>query len=108
MLANATPAVVSALYRAHERDPCGLTASSSQIARNPRDVKAISVPVLLVYGARDALFPASSADAQRQDYTGTSDLTFRRIAKAGHFLTLERRAAELRALVARWLSRRGL
>jgi pimeloyl-ACP methyl ester carboxylesterase len=107
LLANAAPPVVAALYRAHELDPCGLAGSAAQIMRNPQEVAAIRVPVLLVYGARDALFPSSSQDAQRADYTGTRDLTFRRIGNAGHLLQLERSSASFRSLLAAWLGRHG-
>jgi pimeloyl-ACP methyl ester carboxylesterase len=107
MLANARPAVIAALHGAHERDPCGLTASAAQILRNRQAVGAIDVPVLLVYGKRDALFGRRAAERQRESFHGTDDLVYRRIARAGHFLTLERRHPAFRALVSRWLERRG-
>jgi pimeloyl-ACP methyl ester carboxylesterase len=108
MLANPRPGVAAALYRAHERDPCGLTASTAGIRDNPARLRRIQVPVLLVYGTRDALFRRASTDAQRDDYTGTDDLRYKLIEGAGHFLTLERRAPAFQALVHRWLSHRGL
>lgn len=107
MLANPPPGMREALYRAHERDPCGLTSSAPQIVRNPRAVKRIHVPVLLVYGTRDALFDRHARDAQRADFTGTDDLRYKLIEGAGHCLTLERRAPSFRALVDRWLRHRG-
>jgi pimeloyl-ACP methyl ester carboxylesterase len=108
MLANPRPGVAAALYRAHERDPCGLTASSTGIGRIPARLGRIEVPVLLVYGTRDALFKRRSRESQRDDYTGTNDLRYKLIGGAGHFLTLERRAGAFRALVHRWLLHRGL
>ncbi|MEA2273696.1 MAG: hypothetical protein QOI98_2404, partial [Solirubrobacteraceae bacterium] len=108
MLADPRPGVAAALYRAHERDPCGLASSLPQIQRNPDAVGRIAIPVLLVYGTRDALFERESREAQRDDYSGTDDLAYKLIGGAGHFLTLERRAHAFQALVERWLRHRGL
>jgi pimeloyl-ACP methyl ester carboxylesterase len=108
MLADPEPGMRAALYRAHERDPCGLAASAAGIRDNPDRLGRIHVPVLLVYGTRDALFGKRSRDRQREDFTGTGDLSYKLIEGAGHFLTLERRAPAFRALVHRWLRHRGL
>ena len=108
MLARARPGMPAALYRAHERDPCGLASSAAGIRDQGRRLATIGVPVLLVYGTRDALFRKRSRDAQRDDFTGTDDLRYKLIGGAGHFLTLERRAPAFRALVRRWLRHRGL
>jgi pimeloyl-ACP methyl ester carboxylesterase len=107
MLASPERGMRRALYRAHERDPCGLASSAAGIQSNPRRLGGIHVPVLLVYGKRDALFGQQSRDAQRDDFTGTNDLSYKLIAGAGHFLTLERRAATFRGVVGRWLGHRG-
>ena len=108
MLADPPRGMRAALYRAHERDPCGLTASAAGVRATPARLRRIKVPVLLVYGTRDALFRKRSRDAQRDDYTGTDDLRYKLIEGAGHFLTLERRAPAFRALVGRWLRHRAL
>jgi pimeloyl-ACP methyl ester carboxylesterase len=107
MLANPARGMRAALYRAHERDPCGLTSSAVGIRRNPDRLRRIRVPVLLVYGTRDALFGKRSRHAQRDDFTGTGDLRYKPIGGAGHFLTLERRAPAFTRLVGRWLRHRG-
>jgi pimeloyl-ACP methyl ester carboxylesterase len=107
LLADAEPAVVAGLFRLHERDPCGIHNSTLQIARNAQFVSAVTVPVLLVYGTRDALFTAAEAEQQRRDFTGTRDLTLDFVGGAGHFIALEREAAGFRALVSDWLRRRG-
>jgi pimeloyl-ACP methyl ester carboxylesterase len=108
MLANPRRGMRTALYRAHERDPCGLMSSAGGIRQNAAELARIRVPVLLVYGSRDALFARRSREAQRDDYSGTSDLRYKLIGGAGHFLTLERRAHDFQALVERWLRHRGL
>ncbi|HKP88805.1 MAG TPA: alpha/beta hydrolase [Thermoleophilaceae bacterium] len=108
MLASPARGMRAALYRAHERDPCGLGSSAAGVSGNPERLGTITVPVLLVYGTRDALFAKRSRDAQRDDFTGTDDLSYKLIEGAGHFLTLEGRAPAFRALVHRWLRARGL
>ncbi|MFL5782152.1 MAG: alpha/beta hydrolase [Thermoleophilaceae bacterium] len=106
MLANPERGMRRALYRAHERDPCGLAASAPGVAANPGRLSRIHVPVLLVYGERDALFGPRSRRSQRGDFTGTDDLSYKLIRGAGHFLALERRAPAFRAVVRRWLEHR--
>ncbi|HKP92056.1 MAG TPA: alpha/beta hydrolase [Thermoleophilaceae bacterium] len=108
MLADADPLVAAALYRAHERDPCGIHASFSQIERNPEFAPLVRAPVLLVYGTRDALFAHADADAQAADFTGADDLTLRFVEGGGHFLALEREAPAFRAVLERWLAEHGL
>lgn len=107
MLARPEPGMRRALYRAHERDPCGLLTSAPGIRENPERLHTIRVPVLLVYGTEDALFHERARRAQRDDFTGTGDLRYKLIRDAGHFLTLERRAPAFARLVDRWLRHRG-
>jgi pimeloyl-ACP methyl ester carboxylesterase len=107
MLADPDPLVAAALFRAHERDPCGIHGSFSQIERNPDFAPLVRVPVLLAYGTRDALFARADAEAQAADFTGSADLSLRFVEGAGHFIALEREAPAFRALVERWLAEHG-
>lgn len=107
MLADSDPLVAAALFRAHERDPCGIHGSFSQIERNPDFAPLVTVPVLLVYGTRDALFARADAEAQAADFTGSADLSLRFVEGAGHFIALEREAPAFRALVEGWLAEHG-
>jgi pimeloyl-ACP methyl ester carboxylesterase len=108
MLSDADPAVAAALFGLHERDPCGIYGSMLQIERNAEFAAAVTVPVLLVYGTRDALFAHTDAESEAADFTGTADLSVHFVDGAGHFIALEREAPAFRALVARWLDEHGL
>jgi pimeloyl-ACP methyl ester carboxylesterase len=108
MLSDADPAVAAALFGMHERDPCGIYGSMLQIERNSEFAAAVTVPVLLVYGTRDALFARADADSEAADFTGTADLSVRFVSGAGHFIALEHEAPAFRALVAGWLDEHGL
>ncbi|MFL5781574.1 MAG: alpha/beta hydrolase [Thermoleophilaceae bacterium] len=108
MLADAEPAVAAALFGLHERDPCGIYGSMLQIERNSEFAATVTVPVLLVYGTRDALFARAEAESEAADFTGTSDLSVDFVDGAGHFIALEREAPAFRAVVAGWLDEHRL
>ena len=107
MLANADPLVAAALFRLHERDPCGIHGSFSQIERNAEFAPLVRVPVLLAFGTRDALFARADAEGQAADFTGSGEVSLRFVDGAGHFIALEREAPAFRALVERWLADHG-
>jgi pimeloyl-ACP methyl ester carboxylesterase len=108
MFHNADPAVVQAATAARNRDPCGDTLSvPASIASDTENVPTIAVPVLLLSGKDDALFPPAAVDSQKAMYTGTTDLTEILLADMGHAVTLERTAGDARKAIAAWLSRRG-
>src|SRR5207245_8193819 len=102
--------IMTAAVPLRHRDPCGDVGSFVQGAFvNHRYDGDIKVPVLLLYGLSDALFAQPSAGyAQRQLFTGTSDVTLRFFRGAGHALTLQRSAPQVRSVVSHWLDQRRL
>jgi pimeloyl-ACP methyl ester carboxylesterase len=107
MFASATPSVVAAATALRNRDPCGDTAAPHAIVEDLLLIPTITVPVLLVYGEKDALFTVQGGERQRLLYAGSSDVTFVSLPNTGHALTLEQTAPLLRAEVSNWLGARG-
>jgi len=102
--ANADPSVVSAVTAGRERDPCGdLDSLAAGIAADHAYLGTVTVPVVLIFGASDAVFPPPSEDAQRLQYVGSHDVTKVLLDGTGHALYLERNAAGMRAQLADWL-----
>jgi pimeloyl-ACP methyl ester carboxylesterase len=106
---DADPAVEDAAVRLRHRDPCGDVESFPQTIGTDRSrLGEVDVPVLLVYGADDALFQPQAGADQSRLFTGSEDLTLLTLSDTGHILPLERSAPQLRAAVGDWLKRRGL
>lgn len=107
---DADPAVVAASVARDNPDPCGDASSQPAVlATNQSAVREIAVPVLLLYGLRDAVNDQPAAGEQQRDlYTGSRDVTTVFVPGAGHAVTLERSAARTRSAVAAWLAARGL
>ena len=70
-------------------------------------VPTITVPVLLVLGANDALFPPPAGTEQQAQFLGSSDVSLIQLPNTGHALTLERSAPTFTADISRWLAARG-
>src|SRR5256885_15381973 len=108
MCFNASPTVVQAVAAARNRDPCGDTLSiPNAIAADNVGLRTIAVPLLLLAGRNDALFPPAGVDQQKGMFTGSGDVTEVLMDKTGHAITLERTAAAVRDAIAAWLSKRG-
>jgi pimeloyl-ACP methyl ester carboxylesterase len=108
-MADGTPEVLAALAPLRRRTPCG--ELETDLLVSPFDnlhLGEVHIPVLLLYGERDLLFPYSGAPAQRGHYTGTRDVTFVGFPGGGHQFFLDRGvASQVRAVMSRWLSIRG-
>lgn len=103
------PAVVAAATPLRNRDPCGDNATLARIAVvNATGVGEITVPVLLLFGEDDAVFQEEAAQNQADSFEGSESVTLRKFAGAGHALTLERAAGDVRAAVAGWLGEHDL
>ena len=108
MFANADPAVVAAVTARRNPDPCGDDLSVlAALAGNQTQTQTIKVPVLLLHGEKDALFPPPADQLQKLRFLGSSDVTAATIAGSGHALTLERSAPEVRTRISQWLARHG-
>jgi pimeloyl-ACP methyl ester carboxylesterase len=109
--ADANPRVVKAVTDMRAPGPCGEPESAlATIAADHASLGEVKVPVLLVYGTKDAFFedPRSAGTQQKDLYSGSSDVTLTFIEGAGNALALERSAPRFRDIVSRWLTARGL
>jgi pimeloyl-ACP methyl ester carboxylesterase len=107
---DAEPAVMEQALALRNRDPCGdVNSEIPGIALDNARVREIAVPVLLVFGDKDATFsdPHSAAQQQQQAFTGSHDVTLKFVPNASHAVTLERSAPTMRAIVSDWLTQRG-
>lgn len=73
-----------------------MTADKANLGR-------VHVPVLLIAGGADALFPPPSEQLQAARYTGTRSVSLTTIPDTAHALTLERTRHVLESTVANWL-----
>ncbi|MBV9213424.1 MAG: alpha/beta hydrolase [Actinobacteria bacterium] len=106
---NAERPVIAEVVRRHEREPCGEGPSLPQaVAADRLYLREITVPVLLVFGSEDAIFPPPAGERQKALFSGSRDVTYVQVANAGHALQLARTAPVTRAAVSRWISARHL
>lgn len=98
---------MNATARLRNRNPCGDLRTFLRGARTDLcNVDEIDVPVLVVTGRDDALFPPPGGPEQVGLYTGTDDVSLSTIPNASHAITLERSAPDFRAAVRQWLEAR--
>jgi pimeloyl-ACP methyl ester carboxylesterase len=108
MFHSASPAVIEAATALRNRDPCGMVQSVPQgLLVDQAELGGVSVPVLIVCGAEDALFEPDGCSRQEDRYSGSADVSTVMISGAGHALTLERTRQEFQAAVSTWLTAHG-
>ncbi|MGH3355925.1 MAG: alpha/beta fold hydrolase [Nocardioidaceae bacterium] len=87
-------------------DPCGDAVTLAQLAAaNTGAAHLVDVPVLLLFGERDALNRPEAADLHRSVYGPDVRVSTRTFTGTGNALPLERAAPGVRAAVSRWLCR---
>ncbi len=101
----ADPRVVNAVQERHPADPCGENPGA-YIESDPAELAAVTVPVLLVYGADDVLFDANVAAVQASHFAST-DKTVAVLPGSGHALMLDSAATLFRSTVGTWLGNHG-
>jgi alpha-beta hydrolase superfamily lysophospholipase len=102
MFASAPVDVQRTAARLRADDPCGdVTSLSPMLAASNLAAGRVDAPVLLLYGARDALNRAGAREQQATAYP--TKVTTRTFAGAASALPLERSAERVRATVLRWL-----
>ena len=103
-LANADPRVV-AWDNAH----ANLTPSAEIFSMGPQFSRfvlpAIQIPVLVVLGDKDALFPGTQGPNEMLWFAGTSDKTLIRLPNDGHAFMLQKDGPVANAAIANWLSK---
>lgn len=102
---DVAPRILHAALPQLTLDPCGDGASFTEATRiDLTNVHRIHVPVLIIAGGRDALFPPAGLPRQAALYTGTNHVKVVTIAGTAHAVTLERTHHVFERAVARWLT----
>ncbi|MDQ3935559.1 MAG: alpha/beta hydrolase [Actinomycetota bacterium] len=107
---DADPSVIERAKALRNRDPCGDANSNvPTVSVNRQNIDEIKVPILLVFGDKDAGFsdPKAAAEGQKAAYTGSPEVTVEMVPNAGHAITLERAAPKARAVAHTWLRGHG-
>ncbi|HUR73838.1 MAG TPA: alpha/beta hydrolase [Sporichthya sp.] len=103
---DATPEV-RAKVPAPRPDPCGQIESVlAGIGADIAHLGEINVPVLLVFGTEDAVFPPPAVHQEAARYAGSPEVTVAGIPGASHFPVLERSFGLLIGATAQWLDNR--
>lgn len=100
------PAVADVVLSKRNRDACGDLLSGSQGLLGTHVVSPlIRVPVLLLTGEEDALFPPPGGAVQTQTaYPGASRLSVVELPDTGHAMTFGRTHETFRQILAQWLA----
>lgn len=100
------PAVAEIVLRKHNLDPCGDLQSGLQgLLSTSALTSLIDVPVLLINGANDALFPPPFSQIETQTaWSSAARLGVVEMPGTGHALTFGRTHEEFRSLMAQWLA----
>ncbi|GAA4444462.1 alpha/beta hydrolase [Phytohabitans houttuyneae] len=101
--ADADPRVRDAVVPLQNPHPCGdMTSITAGIYTDLRRLGEIRVPVLVVYGERDARI--QNGELQRSLYKGSPDADLVTVPAAGHYMGLERNARTVHDAMASWLA----
>ena len=102
---DVTPAIFDAVKPRLSLNPCGdMVPFGTASVVNAALVGLITVPVLLVSGAADKLFPPAAAQRQVLLYTGSPEVTLQTIDHTAHSLSLEKTRKTLASVVRSWLN----
>jgi len=105
---SATPDLVDATSELRNLNPCGDTGTFMAGAQtNVRFIGQIKVPVLVIIGEEDALFPPPAGPTQAALFTGTQDVTLRTLSPSSHAVTVEQTAPQFSRQISRWLDDHG-
>ena len=108
---NVDPKIAEIATARRSRDPCGESGTAlNSIVADVLNVPRIGVPVLLVNGKNDALFPPPAGNLQKQIYATNKDkdITQKEFANTGHGLLFGRTHLQVRDYVDQWMDKRGL
>jgi alpha/beta hydrolase family protein len=102
---DADPAVIDAVIRLRERNPCGGIAwATPAVTINPVRDAEIKPPVLLVIGREDKIWTQDGWALQQGHFSGSSDVTAVSIRRTGHYPMFERTLPRFREIFANWLT----
>jgi len=104
LFASAPAAVQRDAASRRNPDPCGDAETLAPLAATNTGLnRRIDVPVLLLFGARDALIRAEGRDQQAMAYSRSAHVTMRVLSGTGSALPLEASAPTTRRIVTKWL-----
>ncbi len=105
---SSAPDDVDAISELRNLNPCGDTATFAAGAMtNLKSIASIDVPVLVIIGKEDALFPPPSGRTQRDLFTGSPNVTLKQLSPSGHAVTVEETAPQFSDAISRWRDREG-
>lgn len=105
--ASATPEVRAAVP-APNPDPCGqLLSLGPALTVDTAQLGQVEVPVLVMFGDADAVFPPPAADQQALRYTGSPEVTTVIIEGASHFPLVEANHLDAVSAIDTWLDARA-
>jgi pimeloyl-ACP methyl ester carboxylesterase len=106
---DAEPAVIDAVIRLRERNPCGgIQWATPAVTINPVRDAEIKPPVLLVIGREDKMWTQEGWALQKGHFSGSSDVTAVSIRRTGHYPMFERTLPQFRKIFANWLTEHDL
>lgn len=102
------PALIDAALELRNLNPCGDMASAVPAQQlNFANVSKISVPVLVIAGKEDEVYPRP-LQAQADLFTGSTDVKVVGLSPSGHSLTTEQTAPQFANAVSHWLDSQDL
>lgn len=106
LFVTAPGSVQRAAARLRNPTPCGdVTSLPSALLGSGSSAARVEVPVLVMYGSRDARVRAGSTAAAARMFRGSERVTPVTVPGAGSALPLERSAPRTRSAVLSWLNR---
>jgi pimeloyl-ACP methyl ester carboxylesterase len=106
LFSSASQAVRAAVPR--ESDPCGdLLSFGDGITADYTGVSQTTVPVLIIAGATDELFPPPALRIQAERYTSSSKVTYKELPDTGHGFGYEASHLQTVDVVDQWLHELG-
>ena len=95
---------VDAISELRNLNPCGDTATFAAAgAVNTQLIGALTIPVLVIIGKEDALFPPPSGPTQRSLFTNSRRASLVELSPSSHGVTVEATAPQFAAAIANWL-----
>jgi pimeloyl-ACP methyl ester carboxylesterase len=106
---SADAADIAGVAERRNLNPCGDTATfAAAAATNVANIGSIDVPVLVIIGSEDALFPQPAGSSQRDLFTGSPSVTLRELSPSSHAVTIEATAPEFSQRISDWLDEQDL
>jgi pimeloyl-ACP methyl ester carboxylesterase len=101
---SASPADIDRIAEKRNLNPCGDTATfAAGAAVNAANIASITVPVLVIIGGQDALFPPPAGPTQKSLFTGSKNVRLVQLSPSSHAITVEAVAPQFARTIADFL-----